>query len=260
MMIKYIDSHAHLTGDELYSDIPAILERAKIVGVEYIINICTDIKTAERGILLADKYPQVLNAASTTPHDVDTEGELYFSQMAEFARSNKLVAIGETGLDYHYKHSSIEKQKEYLRKYLQLALECSLPVIIHCREAFPDLFTILDSDYRLNRRHGPGILHCFTGTLQEAEEVVKRGWMLSLSGIVTFKNSHALREVAKFVPLENLLIETDAPYLAPQLRRGKINEPSFIGETAECIARVKGISTKEIAEATRLNAKAIFKI
>ena len=180
--------------------------------------------------------------------------------MAESARKGFLKAVGETGLDYHYTHSARDIQRQFLRRYLQLALECDLPVIIHCREAFSDLFHVLDEDYVVNGKHASGVLHCFTGTMQEAEKVIERGWMLSLSGIVTFKKSTELQQVAREVPLEQLLIETDTPYLAPQKHRGKPNEPAFLVETAAFIAELKQIPIEELAKATSDNARRFFQI
>lgn len=251
-----IDSHAHLTSDEVYPQIEAILARAKNAGVHAIINICTDAKTLERGLLLKSQVPWIYNVASTTPHDVSSEGEKYFDLMAFHARSKDLVAVGETGLDYYYAHSPKELQQQYLKKYLALALECHLPVVIHCREAFADLFRILDEDYA----GAPGVLHCFTGTLEEAREVIARGWYLSLSGIVTFKKSTTLREIIPHVPLNQLLIETDTPYLAPQTKRGQPNEPAFLPEIAALVALVKGVSLEEVIRATSENAQQFFQL
>lgn len=256
--MTYIDSHAHLTADEVYPNIVEILERARGVGVSRIVNICTDSKTLERGFDLVQRCPWIFNAAAVTPHDVEKEGDAEFSFIASAARAGKLVAIGETGLDYFYHHSKPEIQLRFLRAYLQLALECHLPVIIHCREAFADFFRILDSEYGFSQRSTPGVVHCFTGSLAEAEEVLKRDWLISLSGIVTFKKSFALQEVAKMVPLDRMLIETDTPYLAPQSHRGKSNEPSFILETAKLIADLKGISIDQVAEITSANAMRLF--
>lgn len=250
----YTDSHAHLTSDALYPHIDALLQRAQDARVNAIINICTNETTLQRGLELSRRYPWVRNSAATTPHDVDKEGESFFPQVVRHAK--ELVAIGETGLDYHYSHSAPETQKRFLRRYLQLALETKLPIIIHCREAFADFFEIIDSDYP----NAPGVLHCFTGTLKEAEEVIKRGWHLSLSGIATFKKSTELREAAKITPLSQLLIETDAPYLAPQSKRGLQNEPAFLIETARIIAEAKGIDPAELAAATTKNAKTLFKL
>lgn len=255
-----IDSHAHLGADELFPHIDEVLKRALQSGIAAIINICTDPATLQRGLDLRKKYPWVYNCAATTPHDVQKEGEAVFPLIAHHARQGDLIAIGETGLDYHYSHSPHAIQKDFLRRYLKLALECELPVVIHCRDAFADLFQILDQEYIGQGRHALGVLHCFTGTIAEAEAVISRGWFLSLSGIVTFKKSEALREIAKFVPLSQLLIETDAPYLAPQSRRGKINEPSYMIETASLIASVKNLTVQELIAATAANARQIFNL
>lgn len=258
--MSLVDSHAHLTKPEAFGDVHEILKRAQLVGIEAIINICTDIESLNLGLQLSQQYPWVYNTAATTPHDVEKEGQDVFPMIAAHARKGHLVAIGETGLDYYYQHSSPEIQKQFLRLYLQLALECKLPVVIHCREAFSDFFEILDAEYVIRGKHAPGVLHCFTGNIKEAEQVIERGWFLSLSGIVTFKKSEELRQVAQMVPLEQLLIETDSPYLAPQSKRGKINEPSFLTETAQLIANQKGVSLDELAKVTRENSYKLFKI
>lgn len=253
------DSHAHLTETSVYPDVDAIIARAQEAGVKTIVNICTDIETLERGVLLAKRYPCIYNTASTTPHDVAREGEEVFPVVKAHAKAGNLVAIGETGLDYHYTHSPRDIQQAFLRRYLHLALECQLPVVIHCREAFSDFFSILDQEYVINGKHQKGVLHCFTGTVAEAESVFSRGWYLSMSGIVTFKKSTELRDVIRMAPLEQLLIETDTPYLAPQSHRGKTNEPAFLTETAAMIADLKGISLEAVAAATTENAYTLFK-
>lgn len=255
-----IDSHAHLTSSSLYEDLDPILERARQAGIKAIVNICTNPLSLERGIALSQRCPWIYQAAATTPHDVDKEGESAFDIIAASAKEGFLHAIGETGLDYYYEHSARDIQKHFLRRYLHLALECKLPVVIHCREAFRDFFEILDAEYCINGKHAPGVLHCFTGTTAEAEEVIKRGWMLSLSGIATFKKSIELQQVAREVPLEQLLIETDAPYLAPQKHRGKTNEPAFLIETAHFIASIKGISFEELSLQTTQNAQELFQL
>jgi len=252
------DSHAHLTSSSIYEELEPVLERACQEGVEAIVNICTNPLSLERGLSLVKRYPWISHAGATTPHDVEREGEEAFPIFAAAAREKKLVAVGETGLDYHYEHSNREIQKQFFIRYLHLALECNLPVIIHCRNAFADFFEILDAEYQVNGRHAPGVLHCFTGTMKEAHEVLKRGWMLSLSGIVTFKKSIELQEIARMVPLDQLLIETDAPYLAPQSYRGKQNEPAYIVETAQVIASLKGISFQELVTTTTMNAVKLF--
>lgn len=256
--MSLIDSHAHLTSDAVYHEIDPILARAASAGVAAIVNICTDEATLLRGIALAKTHPHVFNAGATTPHDVEQEGERLFPLFEKHARDGSLVAVGETGLDYFHHHSPVEKQKEFLRRYLHLALECRLPVIIHCRDAFDDFFRILDEEYVVDGKHAPGVLHCFTGTLKEAKEVIARGWYLSLSGIVTFKKCGELKEVAADVSLDRLLIETDTPYLAPQPYRGKTNEPAYLVDTAKAIAEIRGIPFTDLVQATSDNAKRLF--
>lgn len=249
-----IDSHAHLTVPSVVDHVEEILERAKQIDIKAIVNICVDRESLERGIALAERHNWIFNAAATTPHDVEKEGELFFPLVERQAHEGKLIAIGETGLDYHYQHSPIPAQKAYLVRYFALALAAKLPVIFHCRDAFKDLFELSDHHYQGR----PAVLHCFTGTKEEAKECLERGWMISMSGIITFKKSEALREVADFVPLDRLLIETDTPYLAPESKRGKSNEPGFIDETARVLAQIKGISLEEVAQATSKNAAQFF--
>lgn len=252
-----IDSHAHITSDLLYSDIKHILKRAKRAKIEKIINICTDLKTLERGIELAKEYSWVYNAGATTPHDVDKEGEKYFSFFKEAAEKKLLVAIGETGLDYHYEHSKRETQQDFFIRYIKLAKEMDLPLVIHCRDAFDDFFKIIDKHYPFAKK---GVLHCFTGTLEDAKKLIERDWYVSFSGIITFKKSHELREVVKFVPIENMLIETDSPYLAPQGKRGIANEPSFMPETAHMVTQLKNLPLQEVLEKTSQNTSNLFKL
>lgn len=251
-----IDSHAHLGDEKIFPEWENLLQRAKLAGLEAIVDICTDVVTLERGLLIQSKEPTVpvFLAAATTPHDVEKEGDLFFKRVQEAVLKKQLVAIGETGLDYHYEHSPKETQKKHLIRYFHLAKMAQLPLIFHCREAFSDLFDLADLDYK----DSPALLHCFTGTLDEAKEVLKRGWNLSLSGIVTFKKSTELQEVLKYVPLDRLFIETDAPYLAPQSKRGQCNEPSFLLETAQFVADLKKVSLEEVSSVTSQNARDFF--
>ncbi len=251
-----IDSHAHLGYDPLYQEIEQIVTRAKAQGVCKIVNICTDKITAERGHILKQKYPFIFNVGSTTPHDTLKQGELDFPFFANLAREKKLIAIGETGLDYFYDFSPKQTQQQWFIKYLELAIETHLPIVIHCRDAFEDLFAITQNFYA-NR---PLLLHCFTGTVEEAKKALDRGWMISFSGIVTFKKSSSLQEVAAYVPLDSMLIETDSPYLAPQSKRGQTNEPSFVVETAKFLAELKKIDFATFCYATAHNAEKFFKI
>jgi TatD DNase family protein len=234
-----IDSHAHLSCPSLREQVDTILSRAQEANISCIVNIATDPDELAHALLLAERYPWIKVAGATTPHDVEKEGHSAFAAFEKAAREKKLVAIGETGLDYFYEHSDRKLQQEFLRSYIRLARECHLPLIIHCRDAFEDFFKILDEE--CGERWCPGVLHCFTGTLEDAATLVKHGWMISFSGIVTYKKSVSLRDVVKSVPIEHILVETDAPYLAPQMRRGQQNEPAFVIETAQVIAILKGM-------------------
>lgn len=257
----YADSHAHLCDDRLYDDLPSVLDEASKQGLELIVNICTDEKTLERGKQVSKKYPFVVNAAATTPHDVETDGESFFPYVEKAAQEKSLVAIGETGLDYFYEHSAKSLQKEYLKRYFQLAKKSQLPVIIHCRDAFKDLFDIMDQVYtKEDSSYFPGVLHCYTGGLDEAQELVKRGWTISFSGIVTFKKSEILRQVAASLPLSHLVVETDAPYLAPQKYRGQRNEPAWVCETVSLIAQLRGVNPEVIAQAALENTCRLFNL
>ncbi len=249
------DSHAHLTDERVYPVVQDVLQRAVQAGVAMIANVCTDSASLSRGLELQQIAPQVLLAAAIPPHSVqEAEVAETFERIKEEAHAGRLSAIGETGLDYYYHGASKELQHEVFVQYLELAKECGLPIIIHCREAFSDFFEIIDAHYR----EGKGVLHCFTGTQQDADALVKRGWMVSFSGIVTFKKSVELQAIAKQLPLENLLIETDTPYLAPQKQRGKQNEPAFLVETAQFLANLKGIAFEQFAQATTANAQSFF--
>jgi TatD DNase family protein len=251
----FIDSHAHLT---LHEELEDELKRASQVQVQAIIDICTDEKTLMQGLKLQETVtsPKIHLAASTTPHDVAKDGEHFFPIVERYAMEKKLVAIGETGLDYYYEHSPKELQKIYLEKYLKLAKQCNLPVVIHCRDAFEDFFSIYDEV----GKGVQGVLHCFTGTLEEAKEGLERGFYISFSGIVTFPKSVELKEVAKFVPMKRLLVETDSPYLAPNPYRGKKNEPAYIIETAKVVAELKGSTVEELGATTSDNAKQLFRV
>jgi TatD DNase family protein len=258
--MKFIDSHAHLTSEEFEGDIDAVLARANEKGIKSVINICIGLKEIERGLELSKKYPNLFLAAAVHPHDAIEENNSLFEKVAHFAKKGDLVAIGETGLDYFYKHATSEKQKEFLIDHCHLALDCNLPLIIHCREAFADFFEVVDSQYQSDSRRIPGVLHCFTGTDAEAEQVLERGWFISISGIITFKKSAELQEVVKRIPIDRLLIETDAPFLAPQNYRGKRNEPSFVPEVAIKIAELKGLTVEEVAYATTANCEKFFRL
>lgn len=252
----FFDSHAHLTSKDVLPDVDQLVHTALAAGVNRIINICIDEASLLEGIKLQKRFVgHIYNTAATTPHDVDTEGETFFPLVMEAAEKQQLIALGETGLDYHYEHSPKAVQQDFLNRYFALALEHSLPLIFHCREAFSDLFSMADDAY-----DGPAVLHCFTGTLEEAKEVLNRGWYISISGIITFKKSESLRQIVKYLPLDRILIETDTPYLAPQSRRGKMNEPAFIVETCEMVASLKELDLATVARQTTKNGADFFSL
>lgn len=254
-----IDSHAHLTTQEV---IPDELLRAQEAAISTIINICTDEPSLEKGLLLASTTtsPKIYTVASTTPHDVEKDGHHFFPIVAKAAHEKKLVAIGETGLDYYYQYAPRDLQKYFLSKYLQLAHLVDLPVVIHCRDAFRDFYSIFDEENKEKKKPLRAVMHCFTGTLEEAQAALDRGLMISFSGIVTFPKSEQLRDVAKAIPLHRLLIETDSPYLAPMPLRGKKNEPAYLVETAKAVAALKGITLAELAQITSENATQFFRL
>lgn len=251
-----IDTHAHITCDELFPEVEEILIRAKEIGIEKVFNIATDIVTLERGIELQTKYSILRNIAATTPHDVEREGEIFFPLVEKAAYEKKIIAIGETGLDYFYEHSPKEIQKAFFRKYIKLAIEADLPLVIHCRDAFSDLIKILDEHKDMKRV----LIHCFTGTLDEAKKLIQRSFYISFSGIVTYKKSVELQETMKHIPLEQMTVETDSPYLAPHSKRGKVNEPSYIYETFEKIATLRGVSVEDVVKTTSNNVKNLFNL
>lgn len=234
----------------LFSEVRAVVQRARAAGVQTIVAIATAPEELAQGLTLCEEG--VYLAAATPPHDVVEEDPLLVP-IEEAIAQGRLVAIGETGLDYHYYSATRELQKRSLARYLSLARESQLPVVIHCREAFQDLFKALD-DFPEVR----GVCHCFTGTRAEAEELLARGWLLSLSGIVTFKKSLALRECVAALPLESLLLETDAPFLAPQSRRGSRNEPAYLTETAQAVAELLQQPLARVVEQTARNAQQFF--
>lgn len=250
---KLFDSHLHLADEKLYPEWEKLFQNALDAGVEKFLVVATNPDEMEKAIGMKKKYPQhFFVAASITPHEAHTASKEEVEVIFTAAKEGKLDALGETGLEYYYLKETASQQLELLERSLQLATSLDLPVIFHCREAFTDLYPLLDK-YRPR-----GILHCFTGTTEEVQEVLKRNLFVSFSGIVTYKKSEALRETAQHVPLERLLIETDAPYLAPQAFRGKTNEPAFIKNTLEVLAEALSVSSDTLASQTYNNALSLF--
>ena len=250
----FIDSHAHIDGEEYDADRDEVVERARAADVRAILNVGTgDPRTSafERAVRTAELYTDVYAAVGVHPHDArlyTDEAEQHLRQL--ITDSTCVLAWGEIGLDYHYDNSPREVQREVFARQLRTANELSLPVIIHSREADDDTLNILQESSAQGTR---GIMHCFGGGLALAEGVLELGFMISFAGNVTFKKAENLREVARHVPLERLLVETDCPYLTPVPFRGRRNEPARVVETARCLADLRGTTTEEMGRITTEN-------
>ena len=255
MMI--IDSHAHLDDSRFDYDRDMIIKNLKNNGIELVINIGADLKTSIASVSLADKYDNIYAAVGVHPHSAKEMDNSTIEILKSFAKRDKVVAIGEIGLDFHYDNSPRDIQRKWFKEQLKLAKEVDLPVIIHTREAAQETFDILKEAQDGSLR---GVLHCYSGSVEMALEYIKLGFYISIAGPVTFNNAKVTKEVAKAVPLDKLLIETDCPYLTPMPYRGKRNEPMFTKYVAETIAEIRGITFDELAKATNRNTKELFKI
>jgi TatD DNase family protein len=254
--VKLIDSHCHLDFPDFADELEAVVERAHAAGVERMITIGTRMDTAQRVAEIADRFDGVFFTVGTHPHEAAAEAAADFDAMRRFAEHSKCVGIGEAGLDYHYNHAPPDVAQRVFRGQIALARELGLPIVIHTREAEDDTAAILKDEMG----QGPfgALLHCFTSSRALAETALGLGLSLSFSGVVTFKNSGELRAIARDAPLDRILVETDAPYLAPVPHRGKRNEPAFVSATAQVIAEARGIPPDALADATRANTLRIF--
>ncbi len=255
-----IDSHTHLDSTDFDTDRDAVLERARAAGVTRILAVCSGTGSAEleRSLRLFEGYPDLDVAVGIHPHEAKSIAPEDFDFLKQVAERPKVVAWGEIGLDYHYDHSPREVQRDIFIRQLMLASQKELPVIIHSRNAEAETLEIL-KQYWGHCSLG-GILHCFTGSLKMAEECLPLGFMVSFSGMLTFPRAQELREVAGKIPLDGLLIETDAPYLAPVPNRGKRNEPAFLVETAKTLAGLRGLTLETLGEITAQNYQRLLKV
>lgn len=262
MVRMFIDSHAHIDGIEFDEDRSEVIDRARAAGVSAILNVGTGDPHSgafERAVKLGEKYDGMYTAIGVHPHDARLFDEEAARRMDKlFDSSKRIIAWGEIGLDFHYDNSPRDVQMDVFQQQLRLARQVQLPVIIHTREAETETIDILKSewsDFGLL-----GVMHCFSGSTWLAQQAVELGFAISFSGIVTFKKAEELREIARTVPAEQLLIETDCPYLAPVPHRGKRNEPAFVVEVAKCIAELRGVDVKEIGALTTKNFQRIFRL
>ncbi len=254
---KFIDSHAHLDDERFDEDREELINSLQENGIEAVLNPGADLKTSRAAVALADKYPFIYAAVGCHPHDSKFMDDDTMNIFRELAKNKKVLGIGEIGLDYYYDNSDRETQKIWFREQIRLAKELDLPYIVHDRDAHEDIIRIMKEEHHSGTR---GILHCYSGSVEMAREFMKLGFYISLGGPVTFKKAKTPKMVAKEVPMERLLIETDCPYLAPEPFRGKRNEPKLVKHVAEEIAKIREVTASEIAEKTKENFKRLFNL
>jgi TatD DNase family protein len=250
-----IDSHAHLEMKEFDHDREKVVERARQAGVDFVITVGTNLALSRKAVELAERHENIYATVGIHPHDVVNTDNKTFDTLIELAHRKKVVAYGEIGLDFFRNISPQEKQLDLFGRQLELANELKLPVIIHDREAHEQTLKLVKaSSIRC------GVFHCFSGDYNMAKQCIDLGFYISVPGVVTFDKAKTIQDVVRHVPLSSILLETDAPYLAPVPHRGKRNEPSFIIHTAKKVAELKGVSLEEVAQATTQNAKSLFHI
>jgi len=246
-----VDHHCHLDFPDFASELDNVIARAREAGVGTMVTISTRIRQFDKVLAVAERFEDVYCSVGTHPHNAHEELDIPLERIVELTRHPKVVAVGEAGLDYHYKNSTPEAQAEGFRRHIAAARETGLPLEIHTRDADDDTIAILEDEHA--KGAFPAVLHCFTGGRKLAMRAVELGLYVSFSGVITFKNSEALRDIARDIPLDRLLVETDAPFLAPMPFRGKRNEPSYVARTAAALAEAKGVSPDEMARATTEN-------
>ena len=251
-----VDSHCHLDFPDFAAELDAIVARAAAAGVNTMVTISTRVRRFDQVLAIAERYENIYCSVGTHPHNAHEELDVTADELARLAEHPKVVAIGEAGLDYHYDNSPREAQAAGLRTHIEAARATGLPLVIHAREADDDLAAILKDE--TEKGAFPAVLHCFSSGRALAEAGLAIGAYMSFSGILTFKNANEIRAIAKDIPADRILVETDAPYLAPTPHRGKRNEPAFVAKTAATLAETRGVSFPEIAEQTTANFHRLF--
>ena len=254
--ILLIDSHCHLDYLARDQDLDDVVARARAAGVGGMVTICTKVSEFEAIRTIAERYDDIWCSLGVHPHEAAAEPEVSPERLVELARHPRVVGIGESGLDYYYEHSSREAQQRSFRSHITAARTTGLPLIVHTRDADADTVDILQDEYA--KGAFPGLIHCYCASHELAERSLEIGFYISLSGIVTFKNADSLRETVRTLPIDRILVETDAPYLAPVPKRGKPNEPAFVAHTAAAVAELKGMSVGELTAATTANFFQLF--
>ncbi len=251
-----IDSHCHLDFPDFAAELDAVVARARAAGVGRMVTISTRVKKHAQVVAIAEKYPDIFCSVGTHPHNAHEELDIDAKTLIALAKHPKIVAIGEAGLDYHYDKSPRDAQAASFRQHIAAARETGLPLVIHARECDADMAAILSEE--TGQGAFPAVLHCFTGGRELAMRAIDFGLYISFTGILTFKNSQSLRDIARDLPAERVLVETDAPYLAPLPFRGKRNEPAYVVETAKVLANTRGVFFDEIVRQTTDNFFRLF--
>lgn len=251
-----IDTHAHLDDEKFKDDLIEVINRATENGISNIITVSSAPGSIKNTLNIIGRFPNIFGAAGLHPHDAKHFNDKTEEDIICAIKNEKIIAVGEIGLDFHYNHSSKADQLNALRRQIKIAKDNALPIIVHDRESTNELFEVFGEF----RSEMSGVIHCFTGDSETAKRYIELGFHISFSGIVTFPKADKIREAAKIVPLDRILIETDAPYLAAVPMRGKRNEPSFVKHTCEALANNLGIKFEELANQTTENAKRLFKI
>jgi TatD DNase family protein len=251
-----VDSHCHLDFPDFAAELDDVVARARAAGIGRLITICTRVRKHAQVLAVAEKFPEIFCSVGTHPHNAHEELDFDAKALIALTKNPKVVAIGEAGLDYHYDKSPRDAQAQGLRQHIAAARETGLPLVIHSRECDADMARILEEES--GKGAFPAVLHCFTGGRDLAFKAIELGHYVSFTGILTFKNSQALRDIAAALPADRILVETDAPYLAPLPYRGKRNEPAYVAETAKVLAESRGVTADEIARQTTENFFRLF--
>ncbi len=254
-----IDSHAHLDDQKFNKDQEDLIGRFDEDGLEFVVNIGSDIETSRASVALAQKYEKIYAAIGIHPHDADSYNEKIEQELIALSKEDKVVALGEIGLDYYYDNSPREVQKEVFERQLELAHSLNLPIVIHSREATKDTFDRIKNHLE-KYPEDKVLIHCFSGSLETMKEYIRLGCYIALGGAVTFKNARVPKEVAIEVPLDRLLLETDSPYLTPEPLRGKRNEPSYVRYVGDFIANLRKMNLDDLLEKTAENTKEFYGI
>ena len=250
-----IDSHAHLILDAFDNDREQVIQDAFSNRLSHIVQSCDNLEEIEKNLILARKHANIYSSVGIHPHEAIKWDALSKDKILNYTKEDKVIAIGETGLDFFYNYSPHDVQINVFQEQIKIAKETLLPLIIHCRDAFKEAIEILKTE-----KSEDGVFHCYTGDMETAKEALKLGFYISWSGIITFKNAGNLREVAKEIPLEKTLIETDCPFLTPLPNRGKRNEPKYVQFVAQELATIHGVAVEEIEAITSENTKKLFRI